>query len=108
MTLQNKVAIITGASRGIGRAIAEAFVSEGAKVVLNGTNEVLLQDVCSSLNKEETRAVSVVGDASLPATAASLVEKAKTISDRLIYWSTMLESICGNQQSIHLLMNGKD
>ena len=28
MTLQNKVAIITGASRGIGRAIAEAFVSE--------------------------------------------------------------------------------
>ncbi|AKC67345.1 SDR family NAD(P)-dependent oxidoreductase [Bacillus altitudinis] len=77
MTLQNKVAIITGASRGIGRAIAEAFVSEGAKVVLNGTNEVLLQDVCSSLNKEETRAVSVAGDASLPATAASLVEKAK-------------------------------
>lgn len=53
MTLQNKVAIITGASRGIGRAIAEAFVSEGAKVVLNGTNEVLLQDVCSSLNKKE-------------------------------------------------------
>ncbi|MED1421822.1 3-oxoacyl-ACP reductase family protein [Bacillus altitudinis] len=77
MTLQNKVAIITGASRGIGRAIAEAFVSEGAKVVLNGTNEVLLQDVCSSLNKEETRAVSVAGDASLPATATSLVEKAK-------------------------------
>ncbi|KKK08300.1 SDR family NAD(P)-dependent oxidoreductase [Bacillus sp. L_1B0_12] len=77
MTLQNKVAIITGASRGIGRAIAEAFVSKGAKVVLNGTNEVLLQDVCSSLNKEETRAVSVTGDASLPATAASLVEKAK-------------------------------
>ncbi|KDE32057.1 3-oxoacyl-ACP reductase family protein [Bacillus altitudinis] len=77
MTLQNKVAIITGASRGIGRAIAEAFVSEGAKVVLNGTNEVLLQDVCSSLNKEETRAVSVAGDASLPATAVSLVEKAK-------------------------------
>lgn len=77
MTLQNKVAIITGASRGIGRAIAEAFVSKGAKVVLNGTNKVLLQDVCSSLNKEETRAVSVAGDASLPATAASLVEKAK-------------------------------
>lgn len=77
MTLQNKVAIITGASRGIYRAIAEAFVSEGAKVVLNGTNEVLLQDVCSSLNKKETRAVSVAGDASLPATAASLVEKAK-------------------------------
>ncbi|SPR92312.1 SDR family NAD(P)-dependent oxidoreductase [Bacillus altitudinis] len=77
MTLQNKVAIITGASRGIGRAIAEAFVSKGAKVVLNGTNEVLLQDVCSSMNKEEPRAVYVAGDASLPETAASFVEKAK-------------------------------
>ena len=37
MKLKNKVAIITGASRGIGFAIAEAFLQEGAKVALCGS-----------------------------------------------------------------------
>lgn len=37
MRLQNKVAIITGASRGIGFSIAEAFVREGAKIALCGS-----------------------------------------------------------------------
>ena len=39
MRLQNKVAIITGAARGIGKAIAERYVKEGAKVVIADLNE---------------------------------------------------------------------
>lgn len=39
MKLEGKVAIITGSTKGIGTAIAEAFVQEGAKVVVVGTNE---------------------------------------------------------------------
>jgi NADP-dependent 3-hydroxy acid dehydrogenase YdfG len=43
--LENKVAIVTGASRGIGAAAAQAFAVAGAKVVLAARNEHDLQEV---------------------------------------------------------------
>ncbi len=39
MALKDKVAVITGAARGIGKAIAERYVKEGAKVVIADLNE---------------------------------------------------------------------
>ena len=39
MKIQDKVAIITGAARGIGKAIAERYIQEGAKVVIADLNE---------------------------------------------------------------------
>jgi NAD(P)-dependent dehydrogenase (short-subunit alcohol dehydrogenase family) len=47
--LQDKVALITGASRGIGRAIAEAYVSEGAKVVLASRKQTGLNEVANRI-----------------------------------------------------------
>lgn len=45
--LQNKVAVVTGGSSGIGRAIALRFAKEGAKVVIIGRKEQALKDVCA-------------------------------------------------------------
>ncbi|MCL2538749.1 MAG: SDR family oxidoreductase [Oscillospiraceae bacterium] len=61
--LQGKVAIITGASRGIGRATAELFVKNGASVVITGRDESQLREVTDGLNKDgEKRCVYLVGD----------------------------------------------
>jgi 3-oxoacyl-[acyl-carrier protein] reductase len=50
--LENKVAIVTGASRGIGKEIAFAFARAGAKLALCATNEDLLNQVASEIGKE--------------------------------------------------------
>jgi len=52
MLLENKVAIITGASRGIGKAIAIAFAKEGAKLALCATNSELLEGVCTEIQSQ--------------------------------------------------------
>ena len=49
MTLQGKTAIVTGASRGIGRAITETFVREGARVFICGRKQETLDTVAADL-----------------------------------------------------------
>jgi NADP-dependent 3-hydroxy acid dehydrogenase YdfG len=58
MRLKNKVAIVTGASRGIGEAIAVALAREGVDLVLVGRNEADLQRVASRV-REEGRACRI-------------------------------------------------
>lgn len=50
--LSNRVALITGAARGIGRATALCLAKQGAAVVLNGRNEELLQQVATEIRNK--------------------------------------------------------
>jgi len=58
-TLEGKVAIITGAGSGIGRASAELFAERGARLVLAGRREAPLQELARLLGKDKTSCVTV-------------------------------------------------
>ena len=51
MQLEGKVAVVTGAARGIGRAIAERYAKEGAKVVIADLNEKGAQEVATGIGR---------------------------------------------------------
>ena len=55
MRLMNKVAIITGGSRGIGFAIAKELAAKGCKVVITGRNMKSLQDAAEKMELEQAK-----------------------------------------------------
>lgn len=52
MLLQNKIAVVTGGTRGIGYAIVESFLNEGATVILCGSREQTALDAVAALKKQ--------------------------------------------------------
>ena len=62
--LGGKTAVVTGAAKGIGRATAELFAREGARLVINDVDEAGLEDLEGQLSGEGAEVVSVVGDVS--------------------------------------------
>jgi 3-oxoacyl-[acyl-carrier protein] reductase len=75
--LKGKVAIVTGASKGIGAGIAEALAAEGASVVVNYASSKAGADaVVSKITKAGGKAVAVGGDVSKAAEAQGIVDTA--------------------------------
>jgi len=78
--LKNKVAVITGGSKGIGAAIAKHFAEEGAKVVVNyASSKEAADKVVKTITDNGGIAISVQGDISKEADVIRLFEETKKV-----------------------------
>lgn len=73
---KDKVAVVTGAGSGIGRAMAERFAAEGMKVVLADVEKSALAQVEAELKERETPVLAVLTDVSREAQVEALKDKA--------------------------------
>ena len=75
MKLKDKVAIVTGSTSGMGRATAELFAKEGAKVVVTGRDEKRAKEVVDGIKAQGGEAMYVIVDASKTEDNKILVDK---------------------------------
>ncbi len=73
--LRHKVAIVTGSSRGLGRAIALGLAEEGCRVVLCARGEERLREVEAEVRSKGAEALAVVADVTKPADVERLVRQ---------------------------------
>ena len=81
--LEGKVAVVTGAARGIGRATVEVFLEDGARVVATDIDGDGLAATVAATGYDADRIVTVVGDVSVEADADAMIAKATETWGRL-------------------------
>ena len=74
--LDEKIAVVTGAAHGLGRAIAERLAGEGATVVLGDVDAAALEQTVARIVGAGGRAVGVVGDVTEEEPTARLIASA--------------------------------
>lgn len=83
MKLEGKVAIVTGASSGIGRAAALLFAAEGARLVLAARGSGALEALAEEIRRSGGQAIAMAGDVREEAFAQALVQEAGRTWGRL-------------------------
>ncbi len=79
--------LITGASRGIGRAIAEKLSAPDVVLLLHGRDTVALAEVCKFAKTQCAQVVPLIHDLALPSGVSKLI--AEVVQERSIFWSIM-------------------
>ncbi len=95
--LTGRVALITGASRGIGRAIAEELASHGCSVALAARTPDAIQQVADSINANGGRAIAFAADVTDESTAERLVSETVAALGRL---DILVNNAGGNSFSV--------
>ena len=67
MKLKDKVVVVTGSTRGIGRAIARACAQQGAKVVISSRKESVVKETCEIFQKEGFKISGIKADVAVTA-----------------------------------------
>jgi 3-oxoacyl-[acyl-carrier protein] reductase len=110
--LKGKVAVVTGASKGIGAGIAKALAAEGASVVVNyASSKAGADDVVAAIKKAGGTAVAVQGDVSKAADAQAIIDAATKNYGRLdilvnnsgVYEFSPIEAI--TEEHFHRIFN---
>jgi 3-oxoacyl-[acyl-carrier protein] reductase len=84
MRLKDKIALVTGSSRGVGRAVALGFAKEGASMVINYTsNEKAANEVVETIQSMGNKAIAVKADVAKKEDADNLVNSALNTFGRL-------------------------
>lgn len=73
--VKDKIVVVTGSTRGIGRAIAVKLAFHGAKVVVSGRNESLVEEVVQEIRQSGGEAFGVPADVSRFADAKKLIDE---------------------------------
>jgi 3-oxoacyl-[acyl-carrier protein] reductase len=85
--LKDKIAVITGASSGIGRGIANAFVEEGAAIVVNyNKSKELAESLVEELKQKGGRAIAIQADMGNKDDIERLIAKSKEEYGRIDIW----------------------
>ena len=74
--LKDRVAVITGASKGIGRVMSELFAREGAQVVCAARSADLVEETAASIGRAGGQAIAIAADAGTESGARAIVETA--------------------------------
>ena len=70
--LKNKLALVTGSTQGIGRAIAQALVDEGARVIVNGRNRHTVDATVKALAATGVKTTSKISSKSDTSSGANI------------------------------------
>jgi 3-oxoacyl-[acyl-carrier protein] reductase len=81
--LAGQTAVVSGGSRGVGRAVAELFCELGAAVVVNGRDADAVEETVAAITASGGQATAVVGAANEEAIATALIDKCISAFGRL-------------------------